>query len=154
MRILLFLLVATALLSSCKKQDLNYLSHDTGVWEIQSMTIDYINASGGTDSTTSSGITGFFMFYDTPTTGDDPFYLNTSGITIHGQETHSAHYWRISGSELTLENSIGSAPVRVYTISDRKRNEMTWDYSGPLNNMYAPYSGNVKEHITLKRVKS
>jgi len=131
-----------------------YLNGDSGTWEIESMQLDYLNASGATDSTLASGITGFFMFYDTPTTGSDPYYLETNGITIRNYEQHTAHFWRSDGTTITLVTQVGQmTPDRAYTISNRKRNEMTLDYSGPANFMDASYSGNVKEHIVLKRIK-
>jgi hypothetical protein len=140
------------LIAGCKKS--GFLNHKSGTWEIESMQIDYLNASGGTDSTASSNITGFFMFYDTPTTGEDPFYLSTNGITVKGSEWHAAHFYRSDGTTLTMVTSIGQAePDRSYTISDSKRNQMTLDYTGNANGMYAFYTGKIKEHIVLKRIK-
>lgn len=137
---------------SCKKS--GFLYHNSGTWEIESMQIDYLNASGGTDSTVSSGITGFFMFYDTPTTGDDPYYLSTNGMTEKGYERHAARFYKSDGSTLTMVTSIGQAvPDRSYTILDSKKNEMTMEYSGPGGVMYPLYTGKVKEHIVMKRIK-
>ncbi len=143
---------AFILASGCKKGS-SYLYRESGTWEIQSMQLDYLNASGGTDSVVSSGITGFFMFYNTPTTGDDPYYLATNGITVKGNERHNAHFYRSDGTTITMVSSIGQAPAREYTITDRSRNEMTMEYEGAANNMYATYYGSVKEHIVLKRIK-
>lgn len=151
-----FLLLTAACLfffQGCKK-DSEFLSRHSGTWEIESMQLDYLGASGGTDSTVTSGVTGFFMFYDTPTTGDDPFYLTSNGITVKGNERHAAHFYRLDGKALTMVSSIGQlVPDRDYTISDHSRNKMTLDYTGPANNMYSNYTGNVKEHIVLKRIK-
>lgn len=139
--------------SGCEK-DNKFLFRESGTWEIESMQLDYLNASGGTDSTVSSSITGFFMFYNTPTTGDDPFYLTSNGITVKGIETHRAHFYRSDGKIITMVLSIGQAvPDRDYTISDHSRNKMTLDYKGAANNFYNNYSGSVKEHIVLKRIK-
>ena len=140
-------------IAGCKK-DSKFLFRNSGTWEIESMQLDYLNAAGGTDSTVSSGITGFFMFYDTPTTGDDPFYLSTNGITVNGSESHTAHFYRATSNVITMVYSIGqSTPDRDYKISDRGANKMTLDYTGASNNMYGNYSGKVKEHIVLKRIK-
>lgn len=144
---------AMLLAVGCKK-DSKFLHRESGTWEIESMRIDYLNSSGGTDSTHSSGITGFFMFYDTPTTGDDPFYLSTNGKTVNGFESHSAHFYRSDGTTLTMVLVIGqTVPDRDYKISDRSANAMTLDYEGGANNLYGNYTGKVKEHIVLKRIK-
>lgn len=131
-----------------------YLDKHSGTWEIESMQLDYLNSSGGVDSTVTSGITGFFMFYDTPTTGSDPFYLCTNGITVKGREQHTAHFWKADRSTITMVNQIGqTVPDRTYTISEHKRSTMTLDFTGAAANMYNNYFGNVKEHIVLKRIK-
>lgn len=149
----LLLIPALFLVQGCKK-DSKFLFRNSGTWEIETMQLDYLNASGGTDSSASAGITGFFMFYDTPTTGDDPFYLSTNGITVNGNEYHTAHFYRATDNVITMVYSIGQpAPDRDYLISDRGANKMTLDYTGGANNMYSNYNGNVKEHIILKRIK-
>jgi hypothetical protein len=139
--------------AGCKK-DNQFLYRESGTWEIESMQLDYLNASGGTDSTVSSDITGFFMFYNTPTTGDDPYYLSSNGITVKGSEAHHAHFYRSDGKIITMVSSIGqTTPERSYTIADHSRNEMTIDFKGAANGFYGNYSGDVKEHIVLKRIK-
>lgn len=151
--ILLLLPASLLFIPGCKK-DSKFLFRNSGTWEIESMQIDYLNSSGGTDSTVSSDITGFFMFYDTPTTGDDPFYLSTNGITVKGNETHTAHFYRSTNKVITMVYAIGqTTPDRDYTISDRGANKMTLDYTGGSNNMYSNYTGDLKEHIVLKRIK-
>jgi len=148
------LLFPLAILSigGCNK-DIKFLSRNTGTWEIQSMQVDYVNVSGGTDSTTTS-VTGFFMFYDTPSSGSNPVYLNTHAITIRGNETHGAAFWQSDGKTISLLPAASNSPIREYKISNAKRDDMTLDYSGPLNYMYyGPSTGTVKEHIVLKRVK-
>ncbi|CAN5302948.1 hypothetical protein BH09BAC5_BH09BAC5_04160 [soil metagenome] len=154
MKILFSITLALFLLFTSCKKDVQFLSKHTVTWDIQSMQIDFINTAGNTDSTRSSGISGFFIFYNTPTTGADPFYLNTHAITVNGMEIHAAAFYKTDGKTLTLETSIGSTPVREYSISGAKKDEMTLDYSGPLNFFYAgPTSWTVKEHIVLKRIK-
>lgn len=139
--------------SSCSKNK-NYLNRNSGTWEISSMQVDYLNKNGGVDSTTNAGITGFFMFYDTPTTGDDPFFLATSGWTIKGRENHSAHFYRSDGSTITLVTTIGQlVPDHSYTITKNSRKSMTLDYTGPAANFFGNYNGKVKEHIVLNRIK-
>ncbi len=149
-----FIVTTVFLVSTGCKKDSKFLQRESGTWEIESMRIDYLNTSGGTDSTHSSGITGFFMFYDTPTTGSDPFYLSTNGKTVNGNESHSAHFYRSDGTTLTMVSVIGQpTPDRDYKISDRSSNAMTLDYEGAASTMYPNYTGNLKEHIVLKRIK-
>lgn len=154
---IIFILWSSILLmglaSSCSKNK-NYLNRNSGTWEISSMQIDYLNTNGGIDSSRNSDITGFFMFYDTPTTGDDPYFLASNGRTIKGLEHHSAHFYRSDGSTITMVTTIGQLePDRNYTITKNSRNSMTIDYSGPAMNFYGNYFGKVKEHIVLNRIK-
>ena len=147
--LLLLLLVARG----CNKDNKALFKH-SGIWEIQSMQLDYLNASGAVDSTVSAGISGFFMFYNTPTEGSDQWYLSTNGMTVKGREHHSAHFWQAGGGELRLVKAITqSIPDRSYTISDDKGDGMTLDYMGPAGDFYASYLGKVKEHIVLHRIK-
>jgi hypothetical protein len=149
--LLLFIVLLT--MEACTKKG-RYLFRGSGTWEIESMQLDYVNNSGGTDSVVTTGIMGFFMFYDTPTTGDDPFYLATNGITVKGNERHNAHFYRSDGNVITMVTNIGQlVPARAYTISKQGPGAMTLDYSGDANNFYSTYYGKVKEHIVLKRIK-
>lgn len=140
-------------LFSCTKKN-QYLFRNSGTWEIESMQLDYLNGAGTIDSSVNTGISGFFMFYDTPTTGEEPFYLSTNGITIKGTEQHRAHFYKSNGGIITMVTSIGQTiPDRNYTISNTKKDAMTLDYTGEANNMYNNYYKKVKEHIVLKRIK-
>lgn len=151
--ILLIIVFLMGIATSCSKSK-NYLNRNSGTWEIASMQIDYLNANGGIDSSRSTEITGFFMFYDTPTTGDDPYFLASNGRTIKGLEHHSAHFYRSDGSIITMVSSIGQlVPDRNFAITKNAKNSMTLDYTGPAMNFYANYFGKVKEHIVLNRIK-
>ncbi len=138
---------------SCKKDE-RYLWRDPGVWEIESMTIEYLNSSGGVDSTVTAPISGFFMFYNTPTDEADPMYLITHAMTVKGREQHGAHYWRTKQKVIYLVN-LDQSSFRVYTVDDKGRNKQTWDYEGKNNGLHTNTDTSVfvREHIELIRVK-
>jgi hypothetical protein len=75
-------------------------------------------------------------------------------MTERGYERHAARFYKSDGTTITMVTSIGQlVPDRSYTISDSKKNEMTIEFTGPGGVMYPSYTGKVKEHIVLKRIK-
>jgi len=118
------------------------------------MKIEYLNSGGGVDSTVTSSISGFFMFYNTPTDGSDPVYMVTHGVTVKGTEIHGAHYWRSKHKEIYME-SYDHAAFRVYTVTEKNRNSQSWDYEGKNLSLHTNTDSTsvVREHIELKRVQ-
>ena len=147
------MLVVTFLLVGCKKEEEAILYNGLGTWEIEDLTIEYLNAVGNADSSAKAQ-KGFYMFYNTPSEPPDVVFLMTCGITYRGVINNHAYYYSLKNDTITLQTANAGNVPRKYFIKEKGTDQQTWQYIGPIAGFYFEnFSGNIRETVRVKRLK-
>jgi len=146
------ILFAATVLASCKKDEEAILYHGLGTWEIEDLTIEYLNA-GGTADSSAKAQKGFFMFYNTPSDPPDVVFLMTCGITFRNAINNHAYFYSLKNDTITLQTAGAATVPRKYFIKEKGTDQQTWQYIGPMNWFYSEnYNGNIRETVRVKRL--
>lgn len=147
------LLSVTVLIISCRKDaDFKKYYGKSGIWEIETLKVDYMDSNGKTDSSRSYSNCGMFIFYNVDIGVDQKEYNGQTGITTY-EETHRGFSWYPDGDNLIFRLVENVEPLRVYSVSG-KGDKQTWVYSGWNYNFLPGNSPKVSETITVQRVKT
>lgn len=124
----------------------------SGIWEIQSLKVEYKNQNGITDSVRTYTNCGMFIFYNYDIGANNVEYNGQIGITTF-QEVHYGCAWYPEGNNLNIKTFAYNTPLRVYEVSG-KGDERTWTYSGRNNNFLPGNIYNVNETLIVKRIST
>lgn len=150
---LLLVLISVSIITSCAKdKDFKKFYGKSGIWEIESLTVDYVSSAGAVDSSSSYSNCGMFIFYNVDIGAEQAEYNGQIAITTY-IEKHLGCAWYPENDELKIKLTASSTPERVYTIAKNGETQ-TWKYTGANNHFLPGDSPNIIETLVVHRIKT
>ena len=151
---MLLMLFAVTVASCSKHKEFKNYYGKSGIWEITTLKVDYLNDSTGViiDSSKTYSNCGMFIFYNTDIGALREAYLGQVGITTF-KENHLGIAWYPENDKMNFTLSTANTPIRTYTISGKGATQ-TWTYTGKNNSVLPGTAQYVNETLTVNRIST